>query len=60
MYHDSYSPRQWLLNAFQHLDRDNQGISPSHLTGDYERFMTTALSCALLLQALGRLDDPSH
>jgi len=52
MYHDSYSPRQWLLNAVHHVLR---GIDTRFRSSDY------AMDAAdVLLDALGRLDERPH
>ncbi len=48
MYHDSYSPRQWLLNAFRHLDR-----TMTAKPGDIDRDSLEAIG--VLVRAMGEL-----
>lgn len=48
MYHDSYSPRQWLLNAFRHLDH-----TMTATPGDIDRDSLEAIG--VLVRAMGEL-----
>lgn len=48
MYHDSYSPRQWLLRAFRHLDR-----TMTATPGDIDRDSLEAIG--VLVRAMGEL-----
>ena len=56
MYHDSYSPRQWLLNAFRHLDRDCEAVIASGWWPK-GRIASTVDACALIIKAMGELTD---